>query len=112
MLESEFLAIGEQAQEISRVAAAGDQEDVLNPRVDKGLNGVKDHRLVVDRQQMFVGDFGEREEAASGSSRQYDAFHVRSFPFLYVVLAWATAWISWRLHTRTGSRRRETMAST
>ena len=34
MLESEFFAVGEQAQKISRVAAAGDQQDVLNPGID------------------------------------------------------------------------------
>ena len=33
MLESEFLAVGEQAQKIARIAAAGDQQDILeSPR--------------------------------------------------------------------------------
>ena len=52
---------------------------------------------------MFVGDLGEREQAASGASRQYDAFHVSCS--LSSKKSWPAAtapWISCRLHTRIG----------
>ena len=57
---------------------AGDDHDVLDPRVHQRLDRVIDHRPVVDRQQMLVGDFREREQAAARAARQDDAFHKRS----------------------------------
>ena len=30
-------------------------ENVGDPRVDERLNRIEDHRLVIDRQQMFIG---------------------------------------------------------
>ena len=75
VLQAELFAVGQQAQEIARVAAAGDDQDVLDPGVHQRLDGIVDHRLVIDRQQMLVGDFGEREQTASRTSGQHDTFH-------------------------------------
>ena len=59
--ETELLTVGKQAEEIAGVSAAGYEQDVLDTRIDERLNRVVDHRLVVDRQQMLVGDLRERE---------------------------------------------------
>ena len=118
MLQSEFLAVRQQPQKIAGVPPARHQQNVANPRVDQRLERVIDHGLVVNRKQVFVGDLGQREQTASAPSGQYDAFHVNSYltrgsPQPCDVFAVTAApWISCRLHTRTGSRRRETIAST
>ena len=75
VLQAELLAVGQQAQEIAGIPAAGDDQDVLDAGVHQRLDRVVDHRPVVDRQQMLVGDLGEREQAASRSSGQDDTFH-------------------------------------
>ena len=76
--EPELLAIGEQAQKIARVSPAGHQQDIADSGVHQGLDRVKDHGLVVDRKQVFVGDLGQREQTASGSSGEHNTFHVSS----------------------------------
>ena len=75
VLQAELLAVGQQAQKIAGIPAAGDDQDVLDPGIHQSLDRVVDHRPVVDRQQMFVGDFGEREQTASRASGQYDTLH-------------------------------------
>ena len=75
VLQAELFAVGQQPQKIARIAAAGDDHDVLDPRVHQRLDRVIDHRLVVNRQQMLVGDFGERKQAAAGAAGENDAFH-------------------------------------
>jgi len=67
--EPELLAIGQQAQEISRILAAGDNQDISNARIHHGLDRVIDHRLFVDGQQVLVGDLGQRKEPASRAAR-------------------------------------------
>jgi hypothetical protein len=63
VLQAKRFAVSEQSQKIASRTASGDDHDVMNAGVDKGLNGVKDHRLVVDRQQMFVCDGGKRTQS-------------------------------------------------
>ena len=53
---AELFAVGKEAEEVPGVASAGDNKDLINSRVDKRLDRVIDHRLVVDREQMFVCD--------------------------------------------------------
>ena len=85
MGEAELLAVPEKAQEVPRVVASRNQEDVLDPGVDQCLDGVVDHRFVVDGQEMLVGDAGEREQPGSQSSRQDDAAHERPPRVLWVM---------------------------
>ena len=76
--EPELLAIGKQAQEITRVLSASNQQDVADSGVHQGLDRVKDHGLVVDGKQVFVGDLGQGEQTASGSTGEHNTFHVSS----------------------------------
>ena len=75
MVQPELLAVGQQAQKIARIAAAGDDQDIANAGIHEGLDGVIDHRPVVNGQQVFVGDLGEREQPAAGSPGEYDTLH-------------------------------------
>ena len=56
--QPELFAIGQQPQKVSRVLAAGDDQDIPDPRIDQRLDGVIDHRFLVNRQQVLVGDLG------------------------------------------------------
>ncbi len=58
MLETEILAIAEKPEKIAGIFAAGDQQYFFDTGVDESLDGVIHHRLIVDRQQVFVGDAG------------------------------------------------------
>ena len=66
---------GWKTQKVPGVAPAGDDHDVLNSRVHQRLDRVINHRTVIDRQQVFVGDLGEREQSAACSSGENDTFH-------------------------------------
>ena len=73
--QAELFAIRQQAQKIAGILAAGDDQNIADARIHQRLDRVVDHRLVVDRQQMFVGDLGQREQPAACSSGQDDTFH-------------------------------------
>ena len=63
-LQAELAPVAEQPQELAGVVAAGDDHDVVDAGLDQRLDRVVDHRLVVDRQQVLVGDAGQRVQAA------------------------------------------------
>ena len=44
-----FLAGTEQTEEIADMLAAGHDQDILDPRAEKGLQRIIDHRFLVDR---------------------------------------------------------------
>ncbi len=59
VFEAELAAVAEQADEIAAVVSAGDEQNFLDAGLGHAFEGVIDHRLVVDREQMLVGDLGE-----------------------------------------------------
>ena len=69
-------AVPKQTQEISRVFPARDQQNLMDPSVNKGLNRVIHHGLVVHRQQVLIGHPGERVQAAASAAGQDYAFHM------------------------------------
>ncbi len=77
--QPELLAVLQQAQEVARVVAAGDDQDVANAGVDQDLQRVKDHGFVVHRQQVLVGDAGQRREARADAACQDYALHRSPF---------------------------------
>ncbi len=78
VLQSEFFAVGQQAQKIARIPAARHHQDLPYARIHQRLDGVVNHRLVVDRKQMLVGDLGEREHAASRAPGENNTLHLHS----------------------------------
>ena len=76
VLQAEFLAVSQQAKKITRIPAARHHQDLAYARIHQRLDGVVNHRLVVDRKQMLVGDLGEREHAASRTPGENDTLHL------------------------------------
>src|SRR5215216_3060748 len=56
MFQAKRFAVSEQAEEFAGGAASGHYHDVGDARIHESLNRVIDHRLVVNREQMFVCD--------------------------------------------------------
>src|SRR5579859_795692 len=79
-VEAEFLAVGEQADEVAGVLTAGDDNDVANARVHQRLDGVKDHRPVINGKQMFVGDARKGIKPRALTAGEHNTFHRRVSP--------------------------------
>ena len=73
--DADLFAVAEELEEVPGVLAAGDDEDVLDAGVEEALDGVVDHRAVVDREEVLVGDEGERSEPCPEAAGEDDAFH-------------------------------------
>ena len=80
VLQPELRTVAEQPQEITGVVSAGDDQDLLDPGVDERPQRVKDHRPVVDRQQMLVGDPRQRIESRAEAAGENDPLHQRVRP--------------------------------
>ena len=65
-----LVPVAEQPEELARVGAAGDEHQLGDARVDERLDRVGDHRPVVDRQQVLVGDQRQRMQARTGAAGQ------------------------------------------
>ncbi len=79
LLKPELLAVLQQAQKIAGVVAAGDDQDVANAGVHQDLQRVEDHGFVVHREQVLVGDAGERIKARANTACQDYALHRSPF---------------------------------
>ena len=71
----EGAAVAEQPQEVAGVIAARDDQQVADAGIDERLDGIENHRLVVNRQKMLVGDLGQRREPRAQTAGENDAFH-------------------------------------
>ncbi len=76
-VDAELVAVAEQAEELARVGAAGDEHQLAQTGLDQRLDRVRDHRPVVDRQQVLVGDPRQRMETRAAAARQDHALHAR-----------------------------------
>src|SRR5215211_6862791 len=88
-VDAVLVAVAEQPQELAGMGPPGDHHQLGDPGRDEGLDGVGDHRPVVDRQQVLVGDAGQRVEPRAGPPGQDDAFHA---PYLVRRPAAASSW--------------------
>ena len=68
-------AVAEQALELVCVLRRGDDEDVTNAREHQRRQRIIDHRLVVDRQDLFAGREREGIEPCARSARENDPLH-------------------------------------
>ena len=73
--DPELVAIAQQAQELPRMRATGDQHDLGHAGLDQRLDPVTDHRAVVDREQVLVRDLRQRVKPAAGTAGEDDPFH-------------------------------------
>lgn len=67
MGQPKMLSVGKESQKITRVFAAGHDQDIPEHRIPSVCDRVIEHRFVVDRQQMLVRNFGQGER--KGNSR-------------------------------------------
>jgi hypothetical protein len=74
-IQPEVLAVRQQLHDVTDALAADDDHDFADAHAGQRRDRVVDHRPVVDRQQMLVGDDGQREEAGGRAARQHEAFH-------------------------------------
>src|SRR5437879_11336354 len=79
-VEAEFLAVGEQADEVAGVLTAGDNNYVANTRVHQRLDRVKNHRPVINGKQMFVGDARKGIKPRALTAGEHNTFHGRVSP--------------------------------
>lgn len=68
-------AVAQQAPEARQILRRGDDEDVPDPRQHQRADRIVDHRLVVDRQQLFADALGNRIKTGAGASGEDDSFH-------------------------------------
>src|SRR3989344_5918651 len=61
----------------------GHHHDVGDTGELQCLQGIQDHRLVVDRQEMFVGDERERAQARAKPTREDHALHCYFFTLCF-----------------------------
>lgn len=75
MLQAKVAAVSKKTQKFAGVFSTRYQKNFVDARVDEGLNRVVDHRLVIHRQQMFVGYASERVQATSRSTSEHYTLH-------------------------------------
>ena len=79
-MDAVLAAVPQQMLEAGGVLRRRDDEDILDAGQHQGGQGVIDHGLVVDRQQLFAGDHGQRVKPGAGAAGENNAFHyVHSF---------------------------------
>ena len=74
--------IGAGSQQFKKIAdmpPPGYDQDLIDPCIDQRVERVTDHWFVIDRQEMLVCDFREREEPRTRPARQNNAFHLTCF---------------------------------
>ncbi len=75
-LDAELLPVAEQAEKLARVSPTGDQHDLVHAGAHQRFDRVVDHRAVVDRKQVLVGDAGQRMESASGAAGEHNSLEI------------------------------------
>ena len=71
-------SITKKAFEAREVIGRRDDQDIPNPCQHQCADGVIDHRLVINGQQLLADAFGNWVKSCAGSSGEYDAFHIRT----------------------------------
>jgi len=79
--KSEVSAIAKQFQEIARVVASRNDHDLAHPGMNQGFDRIVDHGFVIDRQQVFVRDLGQRVKPRAKAAGKDDALHSLIHPF-------------------------------
>ena len=79
-MDAVLAAVPQQGLEPGGVLGGRDNQDILDAGQHQGGQRVINHGLVVDRQQLFAGDHGQRIKPGAGAAGENNAFHlVHSF---------------------------------
>ena len=76
-LNSPLAAAAQQKPEERQILRGADDQDLANARQHERGKRIIDHRLVIDRQQLFADCQGDRMQARALAARQDDALHFR-----------------------------------
>ena len=76
-VEAEGRAVRQQLDDVADALPADDDHHLADPHPGERLDRVVDHRPVVDRQQVLVGDDRERIEPRGRAAGEDDALHRR-----------------------------------
>ncbi len=60
MFQTEILAIPQKFEKITCRIAARNNHYIVNSGIYQRLNGIINHRLMINGQQMFIGNFRQR----------------------------------------------------
>ena len=74
-IEAHRGTVTEEALEIRQVRRSRNNQDVTDTRQHKRRQRIINHRLVVNGQELFTRDHGQRVQARAGASGEYDSFH-------------------------------------
>ena len=77
--DAELAAVAEESAEAREVVGSGDDENLTNAGKHQNGDGVIDHRLVVDGNQLFADAFGDGVEAGAAAACQDYSFHLINF---------------------------------
>ena len=81
-MDAVLAAIAQQRLETGRVSGGRNDKDILDARQHEGRQRIVDHRLVVDRQQLFAGDHGQRVKPGAGAAGENNTFHRLCTPLI------------------------------
>ena len=68
-------AVTQQALETGKVLRSGDEQNVADARQHQHGDGIINHRLVIDGQQLFAHALGDRIQPGAGAPGENDSFH-------------------------------------
>ena len=68
-------SITQESLEGARILRGGDDQDIAKPRSHQSAQGIVDHRLVVDREQLLTNPFGHWPQPAAGPTSEDDPLH-------------------------------------
>ena len=77
-IQPQVRAVAEEFGKAREIRGGGDNEDVPDPGQHEHRQGIIDHGLVVDRDQLLADDPGQGVEPGAGTAGQDDAFHKNS----------------------------------
>src|SRR5262249_43933993 len=61
VVQAPLLTVGQQSQKVAGISTSGDDQNVAHTGINQRLYRVVDHRPVVNRQQVLVGNLGKRK---------------------------------------------------
>ena len=77
-VDAPLLAVAEQPEELAGVEAARHDHHLVDAGLDERLDRVVDHRAIEDRQEVLVGDAGQRVEPTPGAACEDHTLHGRT----------------------------------
>ena len=79
-IHAELPSVSQQALKARRILRRRNNQNIPNARVHQHRHRIVNHRLIVNREQLFARHLGQRIQARAGTARQNNSLH-HAFPF-------------------------------